>query len=293
MPQWFEITWRTLLAVVILFFLTKLLGKRQVSQLSLFEYITGITIGSIAAYVSLDAETEWGLGLVSQTVWVACSYSIEYLQIKSKRMRDFIDSKGSVLIEHGRVLEKNLKKERLTTDELMEQLRKKSAFNLADVEFAIMEPSGDINVLLKRENQPLTPKDLGLPVQPEREPQTVIMDGKLMEEALRKSGRDQNWLNKTLAGVKAAVPDVFLGQIDANGELYADFYDDRHKQPQQHKPQPNVELLSALKECETKLALAGVTETEPGAKQALQDASQALDILFRELQRRLQARPNP
>ena len=201
MPQWFEITWRTLLAVVILFFLTKLLGKRQVSQLSLFEYITGITIGSIAAYVSLDAETEWGLGLVSQTVWVACSYSIEYLQIKSKRMRDFIDSKGSVLIEHGRVLEKNLKKERLTTDELMEQLRKKSAFNLADVEFAIMEPSGDINVLLKRENQPLTPKDLGLPVQPEREPQTVIMDGKLMEEALRKSGRDQNWLNKTLAGV--------------------------------------------------------------------------------------------
>lgn len=291
MPQWFEITWRTLLAVVILFFLTKLLGKRQVSQLSLFEYITGITIGSIAAYVSLDAETEWGLGLVSLTVWVACSYSIEYLQIKSKRMRDFIDSKGSVLIEHGRVLEKNLKKERLTTDELMEQLRKKSAFNLADVEFAIMEPSGDINVLLKRENQPLTPKDLGLPVQPEREPQTVIMDGQILEEALQKSGRNRNWLDKKLAEVKAAVPDVFLAQIDASGELYADFYDDRHKQPQQPKPQPNVELLSALKECETKLALAGVTETEPGAKQALQDASQALDTLFRELQRRLQARP--
>lgn len=289
MPQWFEITWRTLLAVLILFFMTKLLGKRQVSQLSLFEYITGITIGSIAAYVSLDAETEWMLGLVSLTVWVACSYSIEFLQIKSKRMRDFIDSKGSVLIEHGRVLEKNLKKERLTTDELMEQLRKKSAFNLADVEFAIMEPSGDINVLLKRENQPLTPKDLGLPVQPEKEPQTVIMDGKLMEEALRKSGRDQNWLDKTLAGVKATVPDVFLGQINANGELYADFYDDRHKQPQQPKPQPNVELLSALKECETKLALAGVTETEPAAKQALQDASAALDKLFRELQARLQS----
>lgn len=288
MPQWFEITWRTLLAVLILFFLTKLLGKRQVSQLSLFEYITGITIGSIAAYVSIDAETEWGLGLVSLTVWVACSYCIEFLQLKSKRMRDFIDSKGSVLIEHGRVLEKNLKKERLTTDELMEQLRKKSAFNLADVEFAIMEPSGDINVLLKRENQPLTPKDLGLRVQPEREPQTVIMDGKLMEEALRKSGRDQNWLNNTLAGVKATVPDVFLGQIDANGELYADFYDDRHKQPKQHN---NIGLLSALKECETKLALAGVTETEPAAKQALQDASQALDTLFRELQRRLQARP--
>lgn len=288
MPQWFEITGRTLLGVLILFFLTKLLGKRQVSQLSLFEYITGITIGSIAAYVTVDSEAEWVLGLLSLTVWVACSYGIEYLQIKSKRMRDFIDNKGSVLIEHGRVLEQNMKKERLTTDELMEQLRKKSAFNLADVEFAIMEPSGDINVLLKRENLPLTPKDLGLPVQPEKEPQTVIMDGQIMEEALRKSGKDMNWLDKKLAEVKAAVPDVFLGQIDASGGLYADFYDDRHKQPQQPKLHPNVELLSALKECETKLALAGVTETEPAAKKALQDASQALDILFRELQRSLQ-----
>lgn len=284
MPQWFEIAWRTVLAVIILFLMTKLLGKRQVSQLSLFEYITGITIGSIAAYVSLDAETEWGLGLVSLTVWVACSYGIEFVQIKSKKMRDFIDSKGSVLIEHGRVLEKNLKKERLTTDELMEQLRKKSAFRLADVEFAIMEPSGDINVLLKRENQPLTPKDLGIPVQPEKEPQTVIMDGQIMEEALRRSGRDQHWLDKKLAEVKAAVSDVFLGQIDGSGELYADFYDDRHKQPKQQK---NAGLLSALKECETKLALAGVTETEPAAKQALQDASAALDKLFRELQGKL------
>ncbi|MNC35370.1 hypothetical protein D3C75_838540 [compost metagenome] len=203
-------------------------------------------------------------------------------------MRDFIDSKGSVLIEHGKVQEKNLKKERLTTDELMEQLRKKSAFSLADVEFAIMEPSGDINVLLKRENQPLTPKDLGIPVQPEKEPQTVIMDGKVMEEALRKSGRDQNWLDKKLAEVKATVPDVFLGQIDGTGELYADFYDDRHSLPKQQQNKDG--LLSALKECETKLALAGVTETEPTAKQALQDASAALDTLFRELQKKLQAR---
>lgn len=289
MPQWFEIAWRTLLAVLILFFLTKLLGKRQVSQLSLFEYITGITIGSIAAYVSIDAETEWALGLVSLTVWVACSYCIEYLQIKSKRMRDFIDSKGSILIEHGRVLEKNMKKERLTTDELMEQLRKKSAFNLADVEFAIMEPSGDINVLLKRENQPLTPKDLGLPVQPEKEPQTVIMDGQIMEEALQKSGRNRNWLDKKLAESNATVTEVFLAQIDGSGELYADFYDDRHKQLKQ---QNNVGLLSALKECETKLALAGVSETEPDAKQALQDASRELDTLFRKLQQKLQTRPN-
>ena len=77
------------------------------------------------------------------------------MQLKSKKMRDFIDSKGTVLIRDGKVLEDNLKKERLTTDELMEQLRKRSVFKVADVEFAIMEPSGEINVLLNRENQPL------------------------------------------------------------------------------------------------------------------------------------------
>lgn len=284
MPEWFEIMYRTLISVVVLFFMTKLLGKRQVSQLSLFEYITGITIGSIAAYVSVDAETNWWLGLVSLAVWVTCSFSIELLQIKSKKMRDFIDSKGSVLIEHGKVQEKNLKKERLTTDELMEQLRKKSAFNLADVEFAIMEPSGDINVLLKKENQPLTPKDLGLMVQPEKEPQTVIMDGQIMEEALHKSGRNRNWLDKQLKAVRATVPDVFLAQVDGSGQLYADFYDDRKKQPRQ---QSSSGLLAGLEQCAAELKLAGLAETDPAAKQALQDASAELDRLFRKLQGKL------
>lgn len=284
MPEWFEIMYRTLISVIVLFFMTKLLGKRQVSQLSLFEYITGITIGSITAYVSVDAETNWWLGLVSLAVWVTCSFSIELLQIKSKKMRDFIDSKGSVLIEHGKVQEKNLKKERLTTDELMEQLRKKSAFNLADVEFAIMEPSGDINVLLKKENQPLTPKDLGLMVQPEKEPQTVIMDGQIMEEALHKSGRNRNWLDKQLKAVRATVPDVFLAQVDSSGQLYADFYDDRKKQPRQ---QSSSGLLTGLEQCAAELKLAGLAETDPAAKQALQDASAELDRLFRKLQGKL------
>ncbi|WP_029198915.1 DUF421 domain-containing protein, partial [Paenibacillus alginolyticus] len=162
MPEWLEIALRTLLAIVVLFVMTKILGKRQVSQLSLFEYITGITIGSLAAYVSLDLDTNWYLGLVSIAVWVGVSLVMEFLQLKSKTARDFLDSKAAVLIKDGKIMEDNLKKERLTTDELMEQLRKKSVFKAADVEFAVIEPSGDINVLLTKENQPLTPKHLGI-----------------------------------------------------------------------------------------------------------------------------------
>ncbi len=130
MPDWLEIALRTLLAIVVLFVMTKILGKRQVSQLSLFEYITGITIGSLAAYVSLDLESTWYLGLVSMAVWVGVSLAMEFLQLKSKTARNILDSKTTVLIKDGKVLEDNLKKERLTTDELMELLRKKTCSKL-------------------------------------------------------------------------------------------------------------------------------------------------------------------
>ncbi|CAM3373210.1 hypothetical protein PALA111701_05900 [Paenibacillus lactis] len=162
MPQWLEIILRTLCAVIVLFLLTKALGKRQVTQLSFFEYLTGITIGSLAAYISLDLEANWYLGLIALGVWVLCSLLIEYSQMKSKKVRDFIDFKATVLIKDGKVLEDNMKKERLTSDDLMQQLRKKDIFQIADVEFAIMESSGDITVLQKRDTLPVTPKDLGL-----------------------------------------------------------------------------------------------------------------------------------
>src|ERR1700730_14032154 len=164
MPKELEVVIRTLVAVIVLFTLTKLLGKRQVSQLSLFEYITGITIGSITAYVSLDLDTNWHLGIIALSVWILVSIGIEFLQLKSKKMRDLIDGTPRILIKDGKIMEDNLKKERITTDELMMQLRKKNFFLVADVEFAVMEPSGDFNVLLKRENQPFTPKHLGIKV---------------------------------------------------------------------------------------------------------------------------------
>ncbi|MGV2794814.1 DUF421 domain-containing protein, partial [Clostridium perfringens] len=145
-----------------LFILPRVLGKRQSSQLSFFEYITGITIGSITAYLSLDVDTHWYLGIVSMVVWFLVSLGIEYIQIKSKKARDWIESTSTILIKEGKVLEDNLKKEKLTNDELLEQLRKKNVFDAAQVEFALIEPDGSINMQLKKEHQPLTPSDLGM-----------------------------------------------------------------------------------------------------------------------------------
>ncbi|MDF2648947.1 MAG: rane protein [Paenibacillus sp.] len=280
MPDWFEIVLRTLLAVVVLFGMTKILGKRQISQLSFFEYITGITIGSLAAYISLDMEANWYLGILSLGVWVACSLGIEFLQLKSKKMRDFIDSKGTVLIREGKVLEDNLKKERITTDELMEQLRKKSAFKVAEVEFAIMEPSGEINVLLNREHQPLTPSHLGIKVAPEQEPQAVIMDGEIMDEALATIGFSRGWLKTELDKLGVTIENVFLGQVDTYGQLYVDLFDDKIMVPM---PQEKATLFATLKKCEGDLMLFGLTTNNKAAKEMYEQCSKQMEDIIVQL----------
>lgn len=280
MPEWIEIVIRTLLAVSALFVFAKVLGKRQISQMSMFEYVTGITIGNLIGYISLDTDSEWYLGLIALLVWVLVSLGIEYLQLKSKKARDFIDSKGRVLIKDGKVLEDNLRKEKLSSDELLEQLRKKSVFKVADVEFAIMEPSGDINVLLTRENQPLTPKHLGIKVGPEQEPQTVIMDGNIMDQPLATIGLDRNWLNRELEILGVAIEDVYLGQVDSYGQLDVDLFDDQIRVP---LPQKKAALFAELKKCEGDLMLFGLTTKNKKAKEMYEQCANQMSEIVAEL----------
>ncbi|MNE01239.1 hypothetical protein D3C76_85100 [compost metagenome] len=263
MPQWLEVVVRTLVSVIVLFALTKLLGKRQISQLSPFEYITGITIGSITAYISVDVGTDWYLGIISLAVWSFVSFGIEYLQIKSKKARDLIDGKGTILIKDGKILEDNLKKEKLTNEELLEQLRKRSIFQTAQVEFAIMEPSGEINVLPKNEYLPITPSHLGIKVSPEREPQNVILDGEIMDEGLSAAGLSRQWLNTELEKLGVSSDNVFVGQIDSYGQFTVDLYDDKLKVPQ---PQAKATLLAQLKTCEADLEMYALSSENPTVK---------------------------
>lgn len=280
MRESLEVIMRTVFAVVVLFFLTKLLGKRQVSQLSFFEYITGITIGSIAAYISLDTDKTWHLGVIALLVWVAFSLAIEFIQIKSKKARDFIDFKSTVLIKDGKIQEDNMKKERLTTDELLEELRKKDVFKVADVEFAIMESDGAINVLLTRENQPLTPKHLGIKVAPEKETLAVIMDGKLMDKALDSLNLSPQWLDGELEKLGVKIENVFLGQVDSYGELTVDLYADN---VQVQQPQDKPQLYALLKKCEADLEQFSLSTQNEAAKKMYEACSQQMVAMLKEL----------
>lgn len=285
MSLWLEIVLRTLCSVVTLFLLTKLLGKRQVSQLSFFEYITGITIGSLAAYISLDLEATWYLGLIALSVWVAVSLLIEFLQIKSKKVRDFIDFKARILIKDGKILEDNMKKERVSADELMGQLRKKNVFDLADVEFAIMESSGEINVMLVSEKQPLTPKHLGLQTGALKEPYAVIMDGKVMEEPLQQAEKSPQWLKKQLKKSGVKPDEVYLGQVDSGGQLMLDLYDDEVSLP---KVRQKAALYANLKKCEADLEMFGLAATTDEAKRQYGEMAQRLNQLVSEAKPLLQ-----
>lgn len=219
MPEWLQIIVRTMVAIVILFILTKVLGKRQISELSLFEYITGISIGNIAAYVSLDLDNLWFLGIVSLLVWVSVSVGIEYWTMKNKRVRDFVDGKATVLIRDGKLQKDKLNKERLTLDEFLEQLRQKDVYRVADVEFAVMEPSGELNIQLKKEYQPLTPDMLGWRMKTERPPSTVIMDGQIIRDELELSGHDDEWLSHQLTRHNLKLEHVFISQVSGDGEI--------------------------------------------------------------------------
>ncbi|MCR6546269.1 DUF421 domain-containing protein [Dehalobacterium formicoaceticum] len=278
--EWLEIIWRTILVIIILFTLTKLLGKRQLGQLSYFEYITGITIGSIAAYVSMDLDITWYYGILAMVVWTAVVYGLESITLKSKFVRDIIDGKGVVLIKDGKIMEDNLTKLHLTADDLLEEMRGKNVFKVADVEFAVLEANGKFNVLLNKENQPLTPKDLGLKTVPEREPQTVIIDGKIMDEPLATIGLSREWLHTELDKIGVAIENVFLGQVDAYGELFVDCFDDKIKIPQ---PQQKALLLATLKKCEADIEMFGLSSNNSFARKMYQECSEQLQNVIASL----------
>lgn len=287
MPQWVLVIVHTLVAILVLFIITKLLGKRQVSQLSLFEYITGITIGSLAAYIPLESPDTWYLGVISLVVWSVVSLIIEYLQIKSQKFRNVMDGTDRVLIKDGKVLENNLRKERVSMEELMSQLRSKGAFKAADVEFAVMENSGEINILLTKENQPLTPKMIGLTVPSEKEPQSVIMDGQLQAKELYEAHKDKKWLHAELDKRGVEMSDVFLAQIDSDGHLHLDMYDD--KLPSEQATPPNA-LLVTLESCQQQYKNQALHAKDQHSKQIYEDGYAQITRLLKDTRKKLSTR---
>lgn len=225
-----------LLRSIGLFFLTlivvRILTKNYSVRITPFRIINYAVIAILISLVSVNAISNWVFGIITLAVWILLPIVLDYISMKSKYIYNLINGKETILVKDGKVMEENLTELGLTGDDLLRELRSKNAFNLADVEFAVMESTGDMNVVLKSDKKPITPHDLGIKVSPETAPQTVILDGNVINESLSNLRLNQTWLNEKLENLGVSLDNVFVGQVDCNGELYVDVFDDSIELPE-------------------------------------------------------------
>lgn len=262
-PGWLEIVIRSVGAFIILLIASKLFLKKSIAHFSFFEATSTLVVGVILALGSFQLGIPVGYPITALITWLVIISAVNYLSMKSVSFRNIIHGQGVPIIKDGKVLEDNLKKERYTTDDLLKQLRAKDVFKVADVEFAVLESSGEINVLLKKENQPLTAKDMLVPVAPIKQPETVIIDGKVMDEALSTLGYNRGWLESELDKQGIAIENVFLGQVDSFGELSVDLFDDKLKVPE---PIERPMLYASIKKAQADLEIFALQTENQQAK---------------------------
>ena len=204
----------------VLLILTKIMGDRQMSQLSMFDYIIGITIGSIAAEMATALEDDYLKPLVAMAVYALLSVLMAIISNKSIKLRRLIEGKPVILFDNGKLYRKNFKKAKLDINEFLTRCRNSGYFDLNNIQTAILETNGKISFLPKAMQRPATPQDLKLNPTQEKLVTNVIIDGSILYENLRSTGNDESWLKKQLKqqGV-SKVTDIFLATCDSNNSL--------------------------------------------------------------------------
>jgi uncharacterized membrane protein YcaP (DUF421 family) len=220
-----ELTGRILLSFITLLIMARIMGRKEISQMTFFNFISAITIGTIGGALITDpAFTIWE-GVYSLIGWTLLTVGMGLLDIKSKKARKLIEGEPIVLINNGKIMDKAMRKVRLDVDALKVMLREKNVFSLNDVEFAIYETDGKLSVLKKETKQNLTKSDMNLQPKLNKHPKPtdVISDGVLNVENLSKLQLDQQWLQKQLdqAGIDS-ISDVFYAEVQKDGTLYID-----------------------------------------------------------------------
>ena len=186
-----------LLSVAALFVITKIMGHKQVAQLDFFDYVSGITIGSIGAELATELESP-EYPLIALGVYGAVSVLFNLLAHKLPRTRKYINGTPTILLSGGKLYRANLKKAKLDLSEFMLLCREQGYFDLDEIAAAVFEHNGKLSILPKAASRPATPEDLGISVKATHIGVEVIMDGRVMGENLLRVGRDENWLKKQI-----------------------------------------------------------------------------------------------
>jgi len=221
---------RALIGFFSLLIFTRIMGKEQISQLNLFDYILGITIGSMASTLTTDLSSRAWPHWVGLITWCFLGYLMDKITLKWRYASKVLEGEPAIVIMNGKIMENVLRKMKYRISEILELLRNKGVFDVTQVDFAIIESNGQLSVLLKPEHQPLTPKDMNIPVSFSGISTELVYDGIIIEENLTQLNKDKAWLLRELKkqGIHD-IAEVFLVTLNPAGSLYVDKYEDHLK----------------------------------------------------------------
>lgn len=200
-----------------LFLVAKFIGRKQIAQLDFFDYITGITIGSIAAEMATELEEPWR-PLTAIMLYGGVTLLLSVISTRFPRARKYLNGTPTILMDHGKLYHENLKKAKLELSEFMVMCRQQGYFDLTGIQTAVFEYNGKLTILPVSDRRPATPKDMNLAPEQELLFTELIMDGQILEENLKRMGLDRTWLDRQLKQRHIHSPtDVFLALCDRNG----------------------------------------------------------------------------
>ena len=207
-----QVVLASLFSAVILFLIAKVIGHKQVAQLEFFDYITGITIGSIAAELATTLDKPWWKPTISMLVFGLITVALSIITRRFARSRKFINGTPTIIMDDGKLYRENMKKAKLELSEFLLLCRQEGYFNLNDIQAAVFEYNGKLSILPISTKRPLNPEDMELNPKPEHIGTEIIMDGRGMEDNLKRKGLNDDWLQKELKkqGYKSA-KEIFLG----------------------------------------------------------------------------------
>lgn len=213
------ITYRSLIAVLVLFIISRLTGPRQISELTFYDYIVGISIGSIAA-MAVERNINMVDMAVSMVVFGGFAVLFAFLTTKSMTLRKLFSGKPSIMIYNGKIIEKALKKNNYDINDLLLNCRLQGYFKYEDIAFAVLETNGQLSIMPKADKAPLTPYDMALKPEKSALEYNLIIDGNIMSDNLKSYGKDEQWLKTQLKEQNVKnVGEVLLGVGDGNDKL--------------------------------------------------------------------------
>lgn len=227
MSESIEVVLRSFTAFAILLIGTRILGQQLISQMTTFDFIASISIGTIAANLAFNTPIKAYNFFMAYAIFIVVTVIIAIISLKNRQARKFFAGTPTVIIRDGHLLEENMRKIRYTLDYLNQQLREKDIFNIDEVYQAMIETNGTLTVLKKPEYRSVTRQDLMIPVKQEKNlPIELIMDGTLMEESLIQNNINFEWIQKELERRKLDIQDVMYAVLSPNGKIYMDSYKD-------------------------------------------------------------------